>query len=222
MDHSVSFDLDFRRNPYPGKFIVIEGIDGCGKTTQTAIVVEKLKAQGADAIYTKEPTDGPIGRFIRQTLRGVLDISPLAIQYLLAADRVLHAQEIEKHLKEGKTLVSDRYFWSAVAYGMADRQGTKYEDNGHVLLAIQGILSMYSQFIMPDITFYLQTSVDTALSRLAKMTKEKELYETREKLEKIYQGYEWLVSQFPREITVIDGEKTVGEVTGEILNKINK
>ncbi|MBI1982473.1 MAG: deoxynucleoside kinase, partial [Candidatus Levybacteria bacterium] len=121
-----------------------------------------------------------------------------------------------------KTLVSDRYFWSAVAYGMADRQGTKYEDNGHVLLAIQGILSMYSQFIMPDITFYLQTSVDTALSRLAKMTKEKELYETREKLEKIYQGYEWLVSQFPKEITVIDGEKTVGEVTGEILNKINK
>ncbi|MBI2036722.1 dTMP kinase [Candidatus Microgenomates bacterium] len=222
MEYKISFKLDFRRNPYPGKFIVIEGIDGCGKTTQTAIVVEKLKAQGADAIYTKEPTDGPIGRFIRQTLRGVLDISPLAIQYLLAADRVLHAQEIEKHLKEGKTLVSDRYFWSAVAYGMADRQGTKYEDNGHVLLAIQGILSMYSQFIMPDITFYLQTSVDTALSRLAKMTKEKELYETREKLEKIYQGYEWLVSQFPKEITVVDGEKTVGEVTGEILNKINK
>jgi len=222
MNYHVSFDLDFRRNPHHGKFIVLEGIDGCGKTTQAGIIVKKLKAQGTDAIYTKEPTDGPIGQFIRQTLRGALDVSPLSIQYLLAADRVLHAEEIEKHLEQGKTLVGDRYFWSAVAYGMADRQGTQYETNGNVLLAAQGILSMYTQFIMPDMTFYLRTSVNTALSRLAKMTKEKEMYETRDNLEKIYQGYEWLVSQFPQEITVVDGEKTVGEVTEEIVSKLDQ
>lgn len=217
MNYHISFDLDFRRNPYPGKFIVIEGIDGSGKTTQAKLLVDRLKVLGKEAVYTKEPTDGPIGQFIRQTLRGAVDVSPLSIQYLLAADRVLHAEEVEKYLKEGKTLIGDRYFWSAVAYGMADRQETQYEDNGYVLLLAQGILSMYTQFIVPDITFYLRTSVDIALSRLAKMTKEKELYETREKLEKIYQGYEWLASQFPEEITVVDGEKEMEEVTEGIL-----
>lgn len=216
MKYHVSFNLDFKRNPYPGRFIVIEGIDGSGKTTQVRLVAEKLGAS-----VTKEPTTGPIGQFIRQRLSGALDLPPVALQHLLSADRAVHEEEIKKLLKEGKTVVSDRYLWSSVAYGMADREHTDYTD-GNVLLVAQSILSMYHQFILPDMTLYLDISVETALTRIEEMGKEREMYEHKDKLEKIKKGYDWLVEQFPKEIVVIDGEQPVEAVTTEILCKLRK
>lgn len=214
MQYSVSFNLDFKRNPYPGRFIVLEGIDGSGKTTQVSIIAQKL-----GAIVTKEPTTGPIGQFIRQRLAGALDLPPVALQHLLSADRAVHEEEIKKLLDEGKTVISDRYLWSSVAYGMADREGTGYTD-GEVLLVAQSILSMYHQFILPNLTFYLTVSVDTALARIEKMGKVKEMYEYRDKLEKIKKGYDWLLAQFPKEIIAVDGERPVEEVTRAILAKL--
>jgi len=82
------------------------------------------------------------------------------------------------------------------------------------------VLSMYNQFLVPDITFYLDVSVATGLSRRNDSTKEKELYENAEKMEKVARGYKWLLQEFAKEFTIIDGEKSVGEVQGEILEKI--
>lgn len=219
MEYTVSFKLDFRRNIYPGKFIVLEGIDGSGKTTQVHIIAQHLREQGKDVVFTKEPTDGPIGKFIRQTLSGAVRIPAVALQHLLSADRAVHEEEIKKHLESSKTVISDRYLWSSVAYGMADWENTDYT-NGKVLLVAQSILSMYHQFILPNVTIYLKVSIDTALLRIEQMGKEKEMYENRDKLEKIFKGYEWLVSQFPSEITVVDGEKDVTAVTQDILGKL--
>lgn len=216
MQYHISFDLDFRRNPYPGKFVVIEGIDGSGKTTQAKIVAEKVD----NAIYTKEPTVGPIGQFIRKAISGKEEELPsVALQHLLSADRAVHEEEVKKLLEQGKTVVSDRYLWSSVAYGMADREEFDYED-GKILLVAQSILSAYHQFILPDLTLYLDVSVDVALERLDQMDKSRELYETRDKLEKIHKGYKWLIEQFPKEITVVDGERSVEEVTADLLQKI--
>lgn len=223
MRYHVSFDLDFKRNSYPGKFIVIEGMDGSGKTTQAQIAAKKL----SNATYTKEPTVGPIGQFIRQGITGSGNLPPAALQHLLSADRAVHEEEVKKILSAGKTVVSDRYLWSSVAYGMADlpagRQVAKafdYDEEGQVLLVAQSILSMYHQFILPDITFYLNVSVDTAMKRIEDMGKEREMYEHRDKLELIKKGYDWLISQFPKEITVLNGEKSVEEVTSDILSKV--
>lgn len=218
MNYHIDFDLDFKRNNYPGRFIVIEGIDGSGKTTQVKRVADKLQ----HAVVTKEPTTGPIGQFIRQALVGKEpQLPPTALQHLLSADRAVHEEEIKKLLETGKAVVSDRYLWSSVAYGMADRENTQYE-NGKVLLVAQSILSMYHQFILPDITIYLKVSIATALSRIEEMGKVKEMYEHREKLEKIKKGYEWLVAQFPEEIVVVDGEQGVEEVTVAIMGKITE
>lgn len=214
--YHIEFDLDFCRNEYPGKFIVIEGIDGSGKTTQAHIVAEKLP----NAVYTKEPTAGPIGQFIRQGIAGGGNLPPAALQHLLSADRAVHEEEVKKLLQEGKTVVSDRYLWSSVAYGMADREGTDYND-GEVLLVAQSILSMYHQFLLPDITIYLTASIDTVMKRIDEMGKEREMYEHRDKLELIKKGYDWLLTQFPKEIVTINGEQEVNKVTADILEKVS-
>src|SRR5690348_13914041 len=108
-------DLEFRKNPYKGKLIVIEGIDGSGKTTSAKALVENLKKAGYDTAYSKEPTDDVIGSFIREKiLSGHVAISPLALQYLFNADRAMHMEKIEKLLKKGTIVVMDRYFWSSV------------------------------------------------------------------------------------------------------------
>ena len=68
MNYNVSFDLDFKRNEYPGKFIVLEGIDGSGKTLQSQLLADNLKNLGKKVYLTKNPTDSEIGKFIRSAL----------------------------------------------------------------------------------------------------------------------------------------------------------
>lgn len=218
--YHVSFDLDFKRNTFPGKLIVLEGIDGSGKTTQVSLVVDALEKQGKKAIATKEPTDGPIGKFIRSVLAGEMDVSLVGFQYLFVADRVEHQEKIFDLLKKGYFVICDRYFWSSIAYGLADREGVDFHNQGEVMLVAQSILSMYHQFLIPDATFHLQVSPEVGLARLSGMEKKKEIYENTEKLVKIERGYQWLLEQFPREFTTIDAEKSVEKVTEEIVGKV--
>ena len=220
MKYHVSFDLDFKRNEFPGKFIVLEGIDGSGKTAQAQLLASNLIKQGKKIFLTKNPTDGEIGKFIRNALQGKVEVPLVSFQYLFSADRQVQQLEILKHLEMGEIVISDRYYWSSVAYGVADKDAVNYENEAMVQTVAQSVLSMYNQFLVPDITFYLDVSVATGLSRRNDSTKEKELYENAEKMEKVARGYKWLLQEFAKEFTIIDGEKSVGEVQGEILEKI--
>jgi dTMP kinase len=220
MTHHVEFDIEFKKNPHKGLFVVLEGIDGSGKTTQCNNLVEKLQQKGIDAICTKEPTDGEIGQLIRKVLSQEVKVPASSIQYLIAADRAVHQEEILQYLSQGKLVISDRYFWSAVAYGTADKTEVNFQNTAQVLMVSQSILSMYNQFILPDVSLYLDVSIDTALRRLSEMDKQKELYERKEKLERIAKGYEWLLQTFPQVFTKIDGEKSSEEISDTILNAI--
>ncbi len=231
MKYHVSFDIDFRRNPYKGIYIAFEGIDGVGKTTQAGILKKYLEEkdlpagrQGKDVILTKEPTENPtIGNLIHDFIKGKVKFPPVSLQYLFAADREIHQQElIEPSLKSGKIVISDRCFWSSVAYGILDKKSEFSKlKNTEVLLVSESILSMYHQFIIPDITFYIDISENVAISRISKMEKKQEFYETVEKLKNIKAGYDWLSKKFPNEITVIDGNRSVGEVTADIFTIYN-
>jgi dTMP kinase len=220
MKHHVSFDIELKENPHKGIFVVVEGIDGSGKTTQCNAVVESLQKEGIDAVCTKEPTDGEIGKLIRQVLSQEVTVPATAIQYLFASDRAVHQEELLHLLSQGKVVVSDRYFWSAIAYGVADKESVDFSNDLQVSLVSQSILSMYNQFILPDLSFYLQIPVTTAVTRLSSMEKEKELYERKEKLERIEKGYAWLLKEFSDVFTIINGEKTSDEVTAEIITAI--
>lgn len=215
MKHSLNFEIDFKRNEFPGKFIVLEGIDGSGKTTQIEKVAEFLRSSGKNVSTTKEPTNSVVGELIRKIVHQEIEVPKESIQYLFSADRVIHVEsEIIPKLKEGIWVISDRYFWSSIPYGLADREGSVA--NGDVLLVAESILSMYHQFVVPDFTFYLDISVETALKRIGGRNHEIELYEKKEKLDKISFGYNWLAEKFPEEIIKIDAEKSVEEVTKEI------
>lgn len=221
MKYHIEFDLDFKRNTYPGTFIAIEGIDGSGKTTQTKRLGGEL-AKKHSVFLTKNPTDGPVGQFIRRVLKKELVLQAVSFQYLFSADRQAQQVEVIEHLKKRDIVVTDRYFWSALAYGLVDRGAGDFDQNGQYLLITQGILSMYHQFIVPNHTFYLAISAEEARKRLSTMEKVKELYEGSEKLKKIAAAYEWILRQFPKKITVINGEQPVEEVTRDILAKLPK
>ena len=223
MKYHVKFDLDFKRNPYPGKFIVFEGIEASGKTTQSHKLTQIL-SKTEEIFLTKNPTDGEIGSFIRKEILAgnKKHIPPVSYQYLFAADRVIQQYQIIEKLKQGITVVCDRYFWSSVAYGIADREGTDYEDWEDVSVVALSLLSMYHQFLLPDLSIYLDVSLEESARRISDSAKHTEIYDNHKMNIKIKKGYDWLFKKFPNEITVISGEKPENEVTKEILSLIEK
>lgn len=222
MKYHLDFDIDLKRNPYKGRYIAIEGIDGSGKTTQVEQLAKHFESLGKSVVKTREPRkEGLIGDIVQKVLTGKLKMSSRALQYLFSTDRVLHHEDIIiPALRKGKVVVSDRCFWSAIVYGILDR-GDKYDyKSADFLTVAHSILSMYHQFIVPDYTFYLKTSLETALSRISKKEDFKQIYEDKEKLKKLINGYNWLVKKFANEIAVVNAEESVGEVTKDIVKRI--
>lgn len=228
MKYHIDFDIDFRRNPYKGLYIAIEGIDGSGKTTQAEKIANYFEQKGKAVVLTGEPRkrDSIISRLIQEILTLKIKIPPIALQYLFSADRAIHQEEvIVPSLRQGKIVVSDRCLWSAVPYGIMDKimsgKIKKYDyKETEVLLAAHGILSMYHQFIIPDFAFYLDVPIETAIKRINKKHRIKELYEQEEKLGNVIDGYRWLAKTFPKEIIRIDGDGEIEQVTSAILSEI--
>ncbi|MDD5047666.1 MAG: dTMP kinase, partial [Methanoregulaceae archaeon] len=106
-------------NPYKGKFIVFEGLDGSGQSTQVKLLADFLKNKNIKVLATKEPTlDSAAGRLIRKALDKKTKILPKKFQELYAQDRKEHLNKvIIPNLEKGKTVISDRYFFSSFAYG---------------------------------------------------------------------------------------------------------
>ena len=128
-------------------------------------------------------------------------------------------ESVEKWLADGKIVVTDRYFWSSVAYGVADR-GFK----GDFYLVALSILSCYHRFLIPDLNFYLSVTPDVGMRRINANRDSKELYEKKSKLVEIEKGYKMLLKKFPKEFSIIDGKGGIDEVGDElyrrVLNKI--
>ena len=211
-------NLALRKNPYKGKLIAIEGIDGAGKTTQAKELVKRLNKAGFNASYSKEPTEDVIGQFIREKiLSGQYKLNPLSIQYLFNADRAMHMDKIEKLLEKGMVIVMDRCFWSSVAYAMNDME--KPQDWYYTAFSI---LSFYHQFIVPDTTFFLKISSDEAFKRIQQSEKHTEIYDNKKALEQTEKHYAALIKEFPNEFTAINGERTLQEIENDLFERVTK
>ncbi len=220
MKYPVNFEIELLKNPHPGLYIALEGIEGAGKTTQVQDLKKHFELSGKKVVTTREPRkDGVLGKLTHEILSSKIKFPSSAIQYLFTADRVIHHEEIViPALKRGDVVISDRCFWSAIVYGVMDKLGDKYDENSvEHLMVTQGILSMYHQFIVPDWSFYLKISVEESLNRISER-EEKEIYETKEKIQKAYDGYEWVSKRFDDNIHVLDGEEDEGMVTKKIIN----
>jgi dTMP kinase len=224
MKYHVSFDIDFKKNTSKGLYIALEGIDGSGKSKQVEELAAYFAKQKKNVLIVTEPRkDSKIfSNLVHQILLGKVSLSPIALQYLFSADRVQNQEEtVIPALKAGKIVISHRSLWSIVPYAVSDLNPKLYKDTAQFLLVANSVLSMYHQFILPDYTFYLEVTVDEAMRRLEKRkNKEKEFYETKEKLKKHVIGYQWEINTFPKEFTIIEGKQNPEKVTEEIIKRI--
>jgi dTMP kinase len=140
-----------------GLFVVLEGIDGSGKSTQARRIADWLVARGERVVLTREPTDGEWGRRYRRWARGELDAKPDEVLDYFVRDRHEHVRErIAPALAGGAVVVCDRYVASTRAYQSAD--GIDRERLAARLDA--------ERFPEPDLVLWLRLPVATALARL--------------------------------------------------------
>lgn len=224
MKYNVNFDIELKKNPYPGLYIALEGIDGSGKTTQVEKLAEYYRSLGKKVTTTREPRkEGLIGDLVQKVLLGTEKVPSVSLQYLFSADRVINHEEVVlPALKKGEVVITDRCFWSAIVYGILDRTGGNYDKNDTDLLLItQSILSMYHQFTVPNYSIYLKIDLKTAMGRIKTKADEKEIYEDKNKLQKLITGYDFLQKKFKDEITVVNGAGNVADVTKKLIERIS-
>jgi dTMP kinase len=226
MRYTISLNINFKKNPYPGTYIALEGIDGSGKTTQSQALKTYFEKQGKTVTLTSEPrVDLPGGDLIMQFFRGEVAVSGQAFQYWMSANRVInHDTIVIPALQRGEVVISDRCYWSAVPYGLMDNGVSFTRKDADIMLVTQGLLSHYYQFIAPDIVFYIDISSEIGLERsLAKKSRrEGDVYEKKDKLAKVVKGYRWVVKNFPKEFVTVDGERSVDAILADITKQIEK
>lgn len=197
------------KNPYSGKFIIFEGLDGSGTTTQTNLLFKYFKKQGKKVYLTGEPTRSLIGGLIEGQIAGDWKSTPECLQLLFTADRAHHLEkEIIPLLKKGITVICTRYIFSTLAYGSLDIKDEKW------------LMEINKKFILPDITFLLKVSPKICIQRIKKERFHKELFEKEDKLKKVFKNYLKFAKRF-KNIYIINGEKSIKEVFSQIKNIVH-
>lgn len=188
-----------------GKFVVLEGPDGSGQTTQAELLKHFLTKKGKSVVLTKEPTkESEAGRKLSDVLNHRLKLTPHEVQELFNEDRREHIKNlIIPSLNEGRFVISDRYFFSSMAYGPED-----YDFE-----------FVQRDFPIPDLTFILKVSPEECIRRIEFRGRPVQFYETQRKLKKVMANYEKIPEKFPN-IYLINGEASIEEVHKEILDKV--
>lgn len=187
-----------------GFFVCIEGLDGCGKTTQAKLLVDRLK-ENYDAVYTAEPSQGRIGEFVKEYCLHAKDRCSSVIEALLfAADRVEHVQtEIIPALNQGKLVISDRYVYSSLAY------------QGAAGLNLEWIAKTNEFAMKPDLAVLVDVAPEIAMQRLKPNRSVMENLETLRKVREVY-----LKSAERGELVRIDGHASKRKVAEDILTAV--
>ncbi len=198
-------------------FIVMEGCDGSGTTTQGDLLAEALRRGGRRVIRTAEPSGGEIGQLIRRVLRGQTDkpIPPQIVALLFAADRIQHCtDEIGPALGRGDFVVCDRYIASSLAFQVVDGAGG---------ITADWLRSINTPIIEPDISFLLDVPVTTSMSRIDKRGKPRERFEQSEVLARVRERYHAVFND-PRgglgRSYIVDGNRSREQVAYDILGPV--
>ena len=195
-------------------FIVFEGIDGAGTSTQIKKLIDRNTSR---FVATAEPTSLETGKFLRRMLAGEFPVDEKTNAYLFAADRCEHIfgkGGVKELCDSGKIVVSDRYFFSSMAY-----QSVSCGEELPRLLN--------SQFPLPEYLFYFVINPEISLGRVTARGEKKEIYETIEKQKKIAAQYEKVISEYEKsaaesgmKIIRIDAEKDIGTISEEIWENL--
>lgn len=193
-------------------FLAFEGIDGSGKSTQVKLLADKLSAAGHNVYTTCEPTDGPIGKMIRDIFNHRMEADQRTIAALFVADRLEHLLNkrdgIMKKMEEGFTVITDRYYFSSYAYHSV------HVDMDWVIESNK----QSAQLLRPDLNIYIDIAPEVSMERIKKGRDSVEMYETLENQKKVYAKY---AEAFEREknsekILTVKGNQSVEKIGEEI------
>jgi dTMP kinase len=188
-----------------GLFIVFEGVDGSGKSTQMSMLKDQLEKHDKDVVLTREPTDGIVGELIRRYAESrSRSLRPETEALLFAADRVEHSREIKRLMEEGKVVISDRYLHSSLAY-----QGAAGVDRGW-------IRELNKHTLQPDLVILLDIDPERSLNRVT--YRDKTVFEEDVYLRKVREIYREYAEK--GELISIDASKTIDEVQIEVIRLV--
>jgi dTMP kinase len=210
-----------RINTEKGKFIVLEGLDGSGQTTQANLLTKWIMEKREQfAYYTKEPTDGPIGLMLRLFLSKRLYCAPnngnvnprrpdeTTMALCFAADRADHVHnEIAPKLKDGVHVIADRYYLSSLAYQSVEAE-------------LPWIREINKNIIRPDLTLFLDVPPAICMKRMQAQRWHVELYEDLDNLEKVRRNFLFSIDKSKAEgerIATINGHQYPKDVHREIV-----
>lgn len=197
-------------------FVVFEGIDGAGTSTQLKILKSRPESSKID--FSAEPTDSETGKFLRQVLGGKVELDPKTTAYLFAADRAEHVygkNGIINSIKNNKAVIIDRYLFSSLAY-----QG--------VSCGKELPRKLNEDFPLPQILFFFDIAPEKSLTRI-KSRDVTEIYENNEYLTQtrkqyldVIEEYKNLESAKDMKIVMIDATQSVEEISKIIWSHISK
>lgn len=193
------------------RFIVIEGIDGAGTTSQTACLVRALSAEGLGAHATHEPSKGPIGLHLREILAKRVQLhgdSGAQLALLFAADRLDHlGREVRPALAAGQWVVSDRYDHSSVAYQSVSGGSS-----------IGWLRSLNERAARPDLVLVLDVSPEVARARRLARDANRELFDDDALQQSLAAFYRDIERHFPEDrIVHIDADRELDTVAADVL-----
>jgi len=190
------------------KFIVFEGIDGSGLSTQSYLLKEYLLTNNKKVLLTKEPTDGLIGMLIRNTLKKRIKFDEITLSLLFAADRMDHLSSL--NFDNYDYVISDRYYISNFAY-----QSQKVDLN--FLIEI----NRYAR--TPDLVIFLDVKPEICIERIKHNRDHIEIYENIKQLKIVKENYLKILEYLKKKgqnIVIIDGNKSIEEVHKEVIKWI--
>lgn len=195
-----------------GYFIVFEGIDGSGSSTQANLLYQYFLSQNQDTVLSPEPSNGKIGKLLREFLANPPqflneDLFEQQMAYLFTADRHFHLYNkidgVQKLVEDNIHVITTRYYFSSLAYNAKNE--TEY----------QFVANLNQYFPPPDLLIYLDIPVDVALKRIGDRPL-KEVYENKEKLDQVRNNFEKIISQYQHPYLKVDACKSQEEIHAEI------
>lgn len=199
-------------------FIALEGIDGSGKSTQIDLLKGNLEKAGHRVYTTFEPTDGLIGKMIRDIFNHRLAADQHTIAALFVADRLEHILNKDNgmlnKLEDGYTVITDRYYFSSYAY------------HG-VHMPVQWVIqanAICAQLLRPDLNIFIDIEPETGMERLRKGRASLELFETLDNQKKVRDKYFEVMEQLKSEenMFITNGDRSPGEIAGDIWDAVKK
>ena len=201
-----------------GRFIVFEGIDGAGKSTQIQLLVNRLKEQGRTVYWTAEPTESVSGGLLRDALGGISKRTSCELAAMFVLDRIFHnvnpVNGIEKMLADGVDVICDRYYYSSLAY-----QGSLIDGDW-----VRDMNLNCPEIRKPDLCIFLDLTPQQSMARISKGRVTTEIYETEEQLTKVRNRFLTVIESLKGrdDVRIVNAAGTIEEIHEDICRIVDE